>query len=48
MHLAIDMASPHWSRWVEVRRDGQHLPLGKVRGQEYDIFSGHVVLRPAR
>lgn len=48
MHLAIDMASPHWSRWVEVRRDGQHLPLGKARGQEYDIFSGHVVLRPAR
>ena len=48
VHLAIDMASPDWSHWVEVRRDGARCPLGKARGKEYDIFSGHVVIRPAR
>ncbi|HEY0135651.1 MAG TPA: hypothetical protein VGB85_16320 [Nannocystis sp.] len=48
VHLAIDMASSDWSRWVEVRRDGPPCPLGEARGHEYDIFSGHLVLRPAR
>jgi len=46
-HLAIDMASPDWSRWLEVKRDGTLCPLGEARGQEFDIFSGHIVLRPA-
>lgn len=46
-HLAIDNGSPDWSRWVEVKRDGTLCPLGHGRGQEFDIFSGHLVLRPA-
>ena len=47
IHLAIDMASPDWTRWVEVRSDATHCALGEARGDEYDLFSGHTLLHPA-
>jgi hypothetical protein len=45
MHLAVDLGSDDWSSWSEFTASRDAVPLGETRGSEYDIFSGHWVLR---